>query len=252
MSSGSSGPLVPSLSQMQQEWDQRARENPRFFICTDVPDTEEKFAASGLMDYQAHVRSFLRSVGFDTRGKSALEIGCGIGRMTRYFCEDFATVTAIDVSPAMIERAKAAGPAGAHFLVGSGSDLDGVSDGTIDFAFSYIVFQHIPEKVAILRYIEEAGRVLKPGGLFHFHANGLPYIRLGNLLLEGYISESPRLRRLGLTKLPLVRRRQLGTWLGHPISLQDVRRACRRSGLCLTSVTGRWTLEMWVNGRKRS
>jgi SAM-dependent methyltransferase len=237
---------------MQREWEQRARENPRFFICTDVPDTEEEFIASGLRDYQAHVRSFLKSVDFDPAGKSALEIGCGIGRMTRFFCEDFAGVIAVDISPAMIERARMGASPRARFLVGSGCDLAGIADNSVDFAFSYIVFQHIPDKHAILRYIEEAGRVLKPAGVFHFHVNGLPYFEAGTLLLEGYISVSPRLRRYGLKKLPLIRRRRLGTWLGHPVSAADVRRACHRSELSLTAVTGRWTTDMWVSGRKQS
>jgi len=252
MSSGASDRAGPWALQMQREWEQRARENPRYFICTDVPDTEEEFIASGLKDYQAHVRSFLKSADFDPEGKSALEIGCGIGRMTRFFCEDFAAVTAVDISPAMIERARMGASPRATFLVGSGCDLAGVPDKSVDFAFSYIVFQHIPDKRVILRYIEEAGRVLKPGGLFHFHANGLPYFEAGALLFEGYISVSPRLHRYGLKKLPMIRRRRLGTWLGHPVSVGEIRRACRNVGLELARVTGRWSECMWVAGRKRA
>ncbi len=38
--------------------------------------------------------------------------------------------------------------------------------------FSYIVFQHIPDRAPVRRYVEEAARVLKPGGLFRFQVDG--------------------------------------------------------------------------------
>jgi SAM-dependent methyltransferase len=237
---------------MQQEWEQRARENPRYFICTDVPDSEDEFLASGVKDYELHVCPFLRGAEFHSHEKTALEIGCGMGRMTRCFARDFAAVTALDISPTMIERARELHLPRTRFLVGSGSDLSGVPDRSIDFAFSYIVFQHIPEKKSILRYFEETGRVLRPGGLFRFHVNGLPHVAMGSLVLEGYISQSPRLEDYGLRNLPLIRRRRLGTWLGHPISVGEVRRVCRQAGLELTSVSGRWTAEMWLGGRKHA
>jgi hypothetical protein len=40
--------------------------------------------------------------------------------------------------------------------------------------FSYAVFQHIPEPALVFRYIDEAFRVLKPGGLFTAQFNGAP------------------------------------------------------------------------------
>lgn len=250
MMSGSDAHSSPWVARMREEWEQRARENPRYFICTDVPDTEEEFVASGLRDYQTHVRSFLDAAGFDPRGKSALEIGCGVGRMTRYFARDFASVTGLDISPAMIERARQMCLPGTRFEVGTGTDLAGVPDYTVDFAFSFIVFQHIPAKNVILRYFEETGRVLRPGGLFRFHTNGLPHLAVRSIVLEGYVSHSLRLRRYGLKAFPMIRRRRLGTWLGHPVSVGEVRRACGRVGLQLTGISGRWTAEMWLSGRK--
>lgn len=235
---------------MRQEWDARARERARYYIATDVPDTEEDFFASGQADYEAFVRPFLVSQGFEPRGKTALEIGCGIGRMSRAFAKEFGEVVGVDVSPEMVERARARGWANARFVNGNGTDLAGIREQSADFVFSYIVFQHIPVKEAILRYVEETGRVLRPGGIFRMHMNGLPHVEIGGMVLEGYISESPRLRRLPLKRVPFVRRRRLGTWLGHPISLADVRKACARGGLRLTDVQGRWTANMWVGGRK--
>jgi hypothetical protein len=36
------------------------------------------------------------------------------------------------------------------------------------------VFQHIPDRRITLGYFEEIGRVLRPGGMFRVHVNGLP------------------------------------------------------------------------------
>ena len=41
-----------------------------------------------------------------------------------------------------------------------------------DFAFSAIVFQHIPSREVIETYVREVHRRLRPGGLFKFQVQG--------------------------------------------------------------------------------
>ena len=43
-----------------------------------------------------------------------------------------------------------------------------------DFAFSVIVFQHIPNRQIIENYVREVHRMLRPGGLFKFLVQGSP------------------------------------------------------------------------------
>lgn len=45
---------------------------------------------------------------------------------------------------------------------------------SIDAAFSYITFQHMPTKEVIRKNIEEIGRVLKPGGIAKLQLRGIP------------------------------------------------------------------------------
>jgi len=45
---------------------------------------------------------------------------------------------------------------------------------SFDFAFSMIVFQHIPSHAIIENYIREVHRVLTPGALFKFEVQGKP------------------------------------------------------------------------------
>ena len=42
----------------------------------------------------------------------------------------------------------------------------------VDFAFSSIVFQHIPSRDVIENYVREVQRLLRPGGLFKFQVQG--------------------------------------------------------------------------------
>lgn len=83
-----------------------------------------------------------------------LEIGCGIGRLAElYDC-------GIDISKEMLKKA----PKGKGHKVCDGQSIP-YPDKSFDSIFSVQVFQHIPD---IQPYIDEAYRVLKPGGRFIF------------------------------------------------------------------------------------
>ncbi|MCL6546635.1 MAG: class I SAM-dependent methyltransferase [Bryobacteraceae bacterium] len=107
-----------------------------------------------------------------------LEIGCGIGRMTLALAEVFGEVYGVDVSGEMIRRARAlaeaAGIKNVRFYKNNGMDLKVLRRVKFDFAFSYIVFQHIPSKEVIINYLREVHRRLAPGALFKFQVQGYP------------------------------------------------------------------------------
>jgi SAM-dependent methyltransferase len=54
----------------------------------------------------------------------------------------------------------------------NGKDLTVVPDLQFDFAFSTIVFQHIPSRDIIENYVAEVHRLLRPGALFKFQVQG--------------------------------------------------------------------------------
>ena len=94
------------LDAIRRDWDTRARENARAYInWPDVPNEEDAFFASGKTDYDLYVTPFLQKMSFDPREKTALEIGCGIGRIARWMSQDFAQYIGVDVSPEMIRKA---------------------------------------------------------------------------------------------------------------------------------------------------
>lgn len=240
------------LEAMRRDWDARARENPRVYInWPNVPDQEVAFFASGREDYARYVRPFLEKMRFDPRGKTALEIGCGIGRLARCLAEDFGEVIGVDVSPEMIARAKAAAAPRTRFLAVSGGGLEGVETSSVDFVLSFAVFQHVPDKEAIFRYFEETARVLRPAGIFRLHMKGLWTLPLGRLLVEAGFSEKRFGFRNVFRKIPFVRVRFLDTWQGRSIPPPEAGRLCKRLGLEVTDIEAPWTKMMWIGGRKR-
>ncbi len=140
-------------------WNRAARVDARWYIATASEpffergrrDTDELVAFCGLRP---------------SKDKTLLEIGAGTGRMTRRFAELYGRVVALDVSDEMLRRGRGnlADVSNVEWVLGSGADLDMVTDRSVDDVFSYITLQHVPSRAAVLRYLGEAGRVLRPGG----------------------------------------------------------------------------------------
>lgn len=195
------------LSKMQREWDDRARENARFYVNTAKEDwTDQEFFLSGKRTVEEEILTDMTNIcqGKDPCDMKVLEIGCGAGRVTRALSEIFGEVYGVDISGEMIRQAKSAlaEHANVHLFQNNGIDLGVLGDLTVDFAFSSIVFQHIPSRAVIENYVREVHRLLRPGGLFKFQ-------------VQGDISMS----------VP-----ENDTWLGIPFSDRDAVEMARRCG----------------------
>jgi SAM-dependent methyltransferase len=104
-------------------------------------------------------------LGADPRGGTCVEVGCGPGRMTGALAERFDRVVAVDVSPAMLERARENVTApNVQFQLVSGEGLDGLDHGIADAVICYLVLQHLPSAAVIRSYLREFARVLAPRG----------------------------------------------------------------------------------------
>jgi SAM-dependent methyltransferase len=170
--------LKDVAERMRRDWDERALQDAEHFVyyMGDSDVDEADFSASGRANYDQLVRPYLPVLlnGVAPRDCRVLEIGCGVGRMTRWFAEGFGEVHGIDIAPEMIGQARdrlAAYP-NVQLHIGSGFDVQLLPDGYFDLVFSYIVFQHIPSAAVIRNYVREAARVLKPLGAFKFQVNG--------------------------------------------------------------------------------
>jgi ubiquinone/menaquinone biosynthesis C-methylase UbiE len=161
---------------MKNDWNNRARENAMWYINTvKVEQTDEEFyeTARGDINNYLLVDMVRISQGRDPKSLRILEIGCGIGRMTRYLADIFGEVCGTDVSGEMIQQARVRMQNFPNVKVYETSGVDFVvfPDNHFDFIFSAYVFQHVPSADVVRSNILEAYRVLKPGGVFKFQVN---------------------------------------------------------------------------------
>ncbi|HVX32826.1 MAG TPA: class I SAM-dependent methyltransferase [Solirubrobacterales bacterium] len=93
-----------------------------------------------------------------------VEIACGPGLIARAMAPRVGSVVGLDLTPAMVEKAReeaaAAGVRNVSFAVGDATALD-LPDGALDGAITRFSLHHIPAPVRVL---EEMRRVVRPGG----------------------------------------------------------------------------------------
>lgn len=174
--------LDRTLDKMRRDWDERARENARFYVNTERTDwTDQEFFASGERTVAEEILTDMTNIcqGKEPKQLKVLEIGCGAGRVTRALAGLFGEVHAVDVSGEMVALAQEAlrDRPNARVYQNNGMDLGVVPGGNFDFAFSTIVFQHIPSREVIESYVREVHRLLRPGALFKFQVQGDPSLQ---------------------------------------------------------------------------
>jgi len=103
---------------------------------------------------------------------SALDFGCGVGRLMRPYSLLGGRVDGVDVSRKMLEYARADGMlSGSRFFEASGYDCGAAPTGAYDIVYSAICMQHIASRTARQRILKDMRRVLRDGGMvaIQFH-----------------------------------------------------------------------------------
>jgi len=247
----------PVIDALRDEWNHLSRKNALHYIKSSKDQWQEsEFLESGEQDVRELVDPVLAQAGFDPREKTMLEIGCGVGRMSVAFARRFGNVEAADISMEMVAQAKERRQklqiTNIQYQVVSGQDLAPYGDESMDLCFSYIVFQHIPDIPVILNYVREIGRVLRKGGIALFQVNGFHRLKFpGGKFLYWGISDTGRLRKLGIKTRPCLRFGKLNSWDGVPVSLGELQSACASAKLTDVQFRNVGTQYMWVSGQKR-
>jgi SAM-dependent methyltransferase len=219
--------------EMRRFWNERAREDAFYFVDTRQryrrPNSERFWAADELVDY---VFSQLEiEVG---GGDTLLEIGCGIGRITRCLAGRVHEVIALDVSDEMLRRARELNPQldNVRWIQGDGVSLAEIEPDSIDACMSLVVLQHVPDAEITLGYVRELGRVLRRGGWAALQVSNDPSIH------------RPR-DRLPQRALALVglgpRGQRHPAWLGSYVEISAIESAAAESGTVVERVWGAGT-----------
>ena len=228
---------------MGRFWDERAREDAMFFVDDREPygnADAERFWAQGERDLD-HILSTL-----GTRiasGESVVDVGCGVGRLTRVIARRARQVYAVDVSAEMLTLARVHNGEldNVRWIHGDGATLRPIPDAAADAVVSHVVFQHIPDPQVTYGYVAEMGRVLRPGGWAAFQVSNDPSIhrvsRSVGQRLEAAVRRGPRGQ--GDPK-----------WLGSAVDLDALRATGERAGLTLERIEGEATQFCLVLARR--
>ncbi|HEX8728111.1 MAG TPA: class I SAM-dependent methyltransferase [Ktedonobacterales bacterium] len=109
-------------------------------------------------------------LGYPARRETALDFGCGVGRLTRALAGRFQECVGVDIAETMIEKARALNSAypNCTFVVNEREDLTAFPDAYFDLIYTREVLQHQASPDAVKRYIAEFLRVLRDDGILVF------------------------------------------------------------------------------------
>ena len=164
--------LRAMFNRVQEQWRALGETEPHWSVLSherfkskNIAETENEFYLSG-KDTTDLIDEFFARAGLPVPKGTCLELGCGVGRATRYLADKFSRVLAVDISKGNLAIA------GRHLSrcnvnnvelieINAISDFDALP--SFDFMFSMIVLQHNPppiQKVVIDKLLAK----LKLGG----------------------------------------------------------------------------------------
>jgi ubiquinone/menaquinone biosynthesis C-methylase UbiE len=215
-------------ARMREDWNARAREDAGYYVAFGQRDQDNAgFLATASEVLNGLETEMRRMPAEHWRAGKALEIGCGPGRLMLPMSRHFAAIHGVDVSDEMIAlaREKLQDVPNAFPRVTSGASLDAFDNDSIDFVYSYAVFQHIPSRDVVYEYMREIRRVLKPDGFARLQFNGLPREEAA----EG----------------------SYNTWAGARFSATDILEFTRQNDFQVLVLEGAATQYMWTTWRKK-
>jgi SAM-dependent methyltransferase len=216
------------IERMRRDWDQRAREDAYFYAGFARRQQSDSDFFSSAPDTILTIEAELSRLP-PSPFRRGLEIGCGPGRLMGSMSRNFSEIHGVDISAEMVglARENLKGIPHAQVHITPDSSLRMFDADFFDFVYSYIVFQHIPDRAVVLNYLQEARRVLKPGGILCCQLRGTPPMK---------------------TELE----REPETWTGCHFSAHDMMEFSNLHDFALVAIWGLETQYMWTVWRKPS
>lgn len=238
---------------MRDDWDYRAQRDSLHWTVNCVPEHQwqlDEYLATGEATLGHSLDTFLSSVQCEPGTLKAFEIGCGAGRITCGLAKRFKKVFGLDVSGEMVRAATAMvesqGYKNVSLFQGDGTTFKPQRHNSVDVVYSCIVFQHIPSVDIQLGYLEEVGRILKPGGYFAISL----YNDFADYQAKLAWWNGARNAGSHPNELVMVTLDSFETSMQTPLPCEAAEKALAEAGLELLSETGRGTHTWWIYGRK--
>jgi SAM-dependent methyltransferase len=160
------------LRDLQKNWNRMGAEDPLWAVAT-VPQYKggrwdpTAFFESGRQLVDA-ILEHAGTLGTQPSG-SALDFGCGVGRLSQALAVHFDHVVGVDIAPSMIWEANQRNQRGTsvEYVLNERPDLSLFQDASFDFVCSEITLMHMEPRYSTA-YIAEFLRVVRPGGLVVF------------------------------------------------------------------------------------
>ncbi|MGB6877312.1 MAG: class I SAM-dependent methyltransferase [Candidatus Acidiferrales bacterium] len=224
--------LQSGLASSHHFWNQKAKENPYWYVSSYGPYKDrnlDEFWASG----EEIWRELKEATCYrPSHSDVVVEIGCGVGRITRAIAKDASAVEAYDISEKMVELAREGRVENATFHVNDGASLD-LPAASADAAVAYCVFQHLPNLSMLGKYLREMMRVTKPGGIIAFTTGSRDWKDsfLAAIRVKAFLKGMLGLQPAGLHKT---------AWLGIRPSRRQVEAICPFPIAFTALKNGRW------------
>lgn len=187
---------MSSFQSVNKDWEGLAKQDAMWAILTNPEKAGNKwgnddFFASGRNEIAIVFDELKNRNALPIDNQSALDFGCGVGRLTHALADLFQKVTGIDVSPTMIAKANDlnTNPAKVSFKVNENT-VTNFKEASFSFVYTTIVLQHIPYPQQV-EYISEFCRLLKPGGILVFQ---IPTKDIRNLSLIQKVKSTVKVR----------------------------------------------------------
>jgi len=222
-----------SLRRVNRRWEELARTDPLWAILSEPSKRGNRWEANQFFrtgqEEIRNVLEHLESLGCRPERRSALDFGCGAGRLTLALASHFETAHGVDASPSMLDLARR------YNKHGDRCTFHRVEQPPLPFPDG----QHIPPRSA-RRYILELVRTIAPGGVATFQeaADPLPPAdpaRVGSRLKYRISRALPRPMADALRGVRLALRKT-ETFEMHGVPRERVEALVRKAGGTLVEV----------------
>jgi SAM-dependent methyltransferase len=183
----------------EKKWEKYAKEDALFYIWPPYAGDESYFWEGGKRDA---AEIFKEVQDLISGSSTAIEIGCGVGRLLIPMCSHFQRCIGVDIARPMLDKLlESAERFGVRQQVAAFHVSEPWHRESADFVYSFLVLQHIADWRVIVDYVQRISACLREQGVAFLQFDTRPATvsyRLRNLLPDVLL---PRVWKTGVRRI---------------------------------------------------